>query len=217
MQDKTASTRHAAFDWIDVLLGYVTICAGFGVAALLRLDSKGAVFKYVLAGALVAVIVARRVVIGPPRATSSRRGSSALGLLGAASLLFGLVIGTIGGSLLFDAYTTPPREPTKIDRDALERQLDHVFLRTCMRDGKPARGRACMTEEERAREAAEDEKAYVAERDAILAERARLIARYWQIAAVGTGLVLLGIALDVLRTRRDAARATDDQAATGSG
>lgn len=200
-------TQHAAFDWIDVLLGYVTVCAGFGLAAALHLPDNGRLFKYVMAIALVAVLIARRAVIGPPRVTAVGRGKTALGLLGAASLLFGLIIGTLGGYLLFDGYTTRLPEPVKIDRDAVERQLALPSFRTCTRDGKPARGRACMTAEERAREAAEDEKTYAEERARLEAEKAGRMARYWYIAAVGTALVLLGIGLDVLRTRRDAAKA----------
>jgi hypothetical protein len=201
--DGAPERQHPAFDWIDVLLGFFTICAGFGVAS--HFGWSGRPVKYGLAVALAVVIGARRALIGPPRAVAMRRGASVLGFLGAASMLFGLVIASFGVYMLSNEHETPIPEPARIDRDAIERQLSLPGLgRRCTKDGKTLTGRACMTPEERAAEAAADEKERAAEMARLEGEKKDRMSRFWTIAGVGTLLVLAGIGLDILRSRRDA-------------
>ncbi len=194
--------RPVAVDALDVILGYATLCAGFAISAALGVSSSARPLKYVLAVALVAALGARRAVLGPPRAATVQSRTSALGILGAACLLVGLILGSFGGYLLFQAYTTRAGEPERIDRDAIEQELGLGSFRTCTRDGEPAHGRACMTEEERAQEAREDAATYAAERARLAAEEAAHRTRYWQLTGVGTGLVVLGAWLDLRRGRR---------------
>ena len=207
-RDERAPKTHGVLDWIDVVLAYGTLCMSFGVAAALHVAGDGRIFKLLTALAVLAALIARRALIGPPRASTVQRGKTAMGLLGAASLIVGLILGTIGGAMVFDASTTPLPEPAKIDHDAIEREVGlplGALGRTCTQGGKPARGRACMTAAERAEEATRDEAIYAEQRARDAAERSRQLGVAWKIAGVGTLLVLLGIGLDVLRTRRDAA------------
>lgn len=201
-----------AFDWLDVLLGFATICGGFFAARKLGISDDGRVFKYVMAGLLVAVIVARRVLIGPPRVVAVRGGTSALGLLSTLLMLFGLVIASFGGYLLYAEDAAAPPAPAVIDRDAIEKDLGLAPLlgKKCTREGKALSGRACMTDEERAAEAAADEKARAEELVRWEAAKKERMARLWTIAGVGAAVMLAGIGLDLLRSRRHAVRTRRD-------
>jgi hypothetical protein len=194
----------ASFDWIDVLLVFATLCAAFALAAAFGTADSSKGFQYATAAAIVVVIVVRRA-IRPPRVASVGTRRSALGLLGAAAMIVGLAITSLGGVLLLEEWKRPV-EGTRIDRDRLEKDLGLPALApSCVRDGKPVRGRPCLSAEQLAAEAARDAQLYAEEVAALEAQKRRTMGKQARVLGVGVALVLLGIGLDVWRTRRDRA------------
>jgi len=196
------SGKNRVIDWIDVLIGYGLLAAALIVTATFGWSLDSRIAKGLMATLLIAGYIARRVVLGPP-AEVAVSGPSALGVVGLSCLLAGLIFATFTGTLLYDDYTKPLPAPTKIDHDAMDRHLALPGVgRTCTIEGRPARGRACMTAEDRAKEVAEDAALAAEELRGYEHAHAELTARHWRLFGIASLFVIVGIALDVWRVRR---------------
>ena len=119
-------------------------------------------------------------------------------------MLFGLVIASFGGYMLFTEWKEPVDFP-RIERAAIKTKVDLSALQRCVRDGKQLQGRDCRTPEDDARDAAADEQLHSEMVAQLESDKRSRMSRQAMTGGVGVVLVALGIALDIWRSRRDRA------------